>query len=102
MIFTELSPDATDIVFTDVAVYDPFNDIYYQPFVAADGRVGYKIGRTDDRPDAETFLYFNPSTSDANNGDDTPNVFVYIGGDNNPEHDEPLHFYTIADEDFGL
>lgn len=101
MIFSELEKTHDEIVFTDIAVYDPNNDIYYQPFVSKDGRVGYKIGRTDDRPDAETFLYFNPSVNDPSDPAD-PTVFVYIGVENDPAEDLPQHFYDITNADFGL
>lgn len=85
--------------FLDRTVYDPAADVYYQPFVSDDGRVGYRVGRTDDRPDVETFIYFNPSDTE---GDDTPNIFIYLGGDNDPALDKPLHFYTLDREAFGL
>jgi hypothetical protein len=80
-------------------VYDPDGNVFYEPFISDDGRVGYRVGRTDDRPDAETFIYFNPSTTER---DDTPNVFVYIGIENDPNEDDPQHFYTLTKEDFGL
>lgn len=83
----------------EFTVYDPAGHVYYVPFVSEDGRVGYKVGRSDDRPDAETFIYFNPSTTEH---DDTPNVFVYIGGDNDPAHDESQHWYALDREAFGL
>ena len=72
-------------------VYDPGVDVYYVPFVGDDGRVGYRVGTTDGS-DRETFIYFNPSVTD---GDaDEPNVFVYIGGDNDPAVDSPQHCYA--------
>ena len=81
-------------------IYDPDGGVFYEPFIASDGRVGYRVGRTDDRPDAETFIYLNPSFSGG--GDDTPNVFLYIGVENDPNEDEPQHFYTLDREDFGI
>jgi hypothetical protein len=87
------------ILHNELTIYDPSKNIYYIPFVASDGRVGYQIGRTDDRPDAEAFIYLNPSDSE---GDLVPNVFVYIGPENDPTQDESQHFYTITNEDFGL
>lgn len=86
-------------LFSQFTVLDPAGHVVYTPFVADDGRVGYRVGRTDDRADAETFIYFNPSTTER---DTTPNVFVYIGGDNDPAHDEPQHFYALDREAFGL
>lgn len=83
-------------------IYDPANDLYYQPFVDEElGIVGFRVGRTDDRPDAETFIYLSPSCNDTSTPDD-PNVFVYIGGDADPAHDNPEHFYTLDREAFGL
>jgi hypothetical protein len=84
---------------TKKAVYDPASNLVYFPFIAEDGRVGYQVNTTYGDPDAEreTFIYFNPSDT---SGDDTPNVFVYMGEDNDPAHDEPMHFYAIEfDED---
>jgi hypothetical protein len=85
--------------FPEHTVYDPAGDVYYVPFVSEDGRVGYHVGRTDDRPDTETFIYLNPSTTESA---PTPDVFVYIGEHNDPSMDEPQHFYTLGREAFGL
>lgn len=85
--------------FPEQTVYDPAGSVYYVPIINKDGRVGYRVGRTDDRSDAEVFIYFNPSNTE---GDDTPNVFVYIGGANDPGEDEPMHFYALDREEFGL
>lgn len=79
-------------------IYDHAGGVYYEPFISANGRVGYRVGRTDEFSDAETFIYFNPSSTE---GDSTPNVFVYIGIDNDPDIDEPRHFYTLDMEAFG-
>lgn len=87
------------VLLTDITVYDPAADVYYTPMVAKDGRVGYRVGRTDDRPDNETFIYFNPSLSE---GPGDANVFVYIGIENDPAEDESQHFYNMDDEAFGL
>jgi hypothetical protein len=75
-------------------VYDPASDTAYVPFVSDDGRVGYRVidTRAGKAGERETFLYFNPSISEG--GGDDPNVFVYIGGENDPAHDESLHFYA--------
>jgi len=89
-----------DVLITDRNIYDPEAEVYYTPMVCADGRVGYRVGRTDGRPDAETFIYFNPSRTDGPN--DTPNVFLYIGENNDPAYDEPQHFYNLGPEAFGL
>ena len=79
-------------------MYDTTKDIYdgdfcYTPFIAEDGRVGYRVRyvvlATEGRADAETFIYFNPSV---NHGEDEPNVFVYEGIENDPVHDSPVVF----------
>jgi len=66
--------------------------VYYIPFYN-DGRVGY-IVRTDDGS-KETTIYFNPS-DDTDDG--VPNVFVYIGVENDPALDAAIHHYDLADE----
>jgi hypothetical protein len=85
--------------FPSRTVYDPAGNVFYVPFVADDGRVGYRVGRTDERPDAETFIYMNPSLS---GGAPSPDVFVYIGVENDPAEDAPQHFYALTAQDFGL
>lgn len=82
-------------VFNDHAVYDPAARIVYTPFLSDDGRVGYRINYTvpadeSEAAGVEQFIYFNPSISD---GD--PDVFVYMGIENDPAEDEPQHFYAI-------
>lgn len=64
--------------------------LVYEPFLAKDGRVGYRVIAPSERPDWETFIYFNPST-----GEDDRNVFVYEGVDNDPACDGTLHYYEI-------
>lgn len=85
--------------FQGFTVYDPAGDVYYVPFVSDDGRVGYRVGRTDERSDAETFVYFNPSTTER---DSTPNVFVYTGIENDPAEDSPEVFIALDAESFGF
>lgn len=73
-------------------------DIYYTPFLTSDGRVGYRVTRVSEDMDGvevggeEEFIYFNPS--DHSDGD-VPNVFVYIGGDNDPVMDAAQHHYLL-------
>jgi hypothetical protein len=83
--------NANGFEFRGLTVYDPAADVFYVPFVAEDGRVGYRVGGTGKRADVETFIYFNPSTTE---GDSTPNVFVYEGVENDPGLDNPLVFVT--------
>jgi len=74
-------------------VLDPGSDVYYVPFISDDGRVGYRVSRTDGS--RETFIYFNPSDSSS---DTKPNVFVYIGIENDPALDEAQHWYALETE----
>lgn len=72
--------------FADRTIYDTENEVYYEPFVSPDGRVGYRVATT--RLDGkETYVYLNPS-----DGGDTPTVFVYVGGENDPTADLPSVF----------
>lgn len=82
------SESATVRLFESLELDTP-EGVTYVPFV--DGpRVGYEI-RRDGR--APTYLYFNPSSE---SDDGQPNVFVYMGEDNDPSADDvPLHFYDI-------
>jgi hypothetical protein len=64
-------------------IYASDPNVYYEPF-CEDGRVGYRCQTNNAGDCRETYVYFNPSTSDTN---DTPNVFVYQGGDNDPSVD---------------
>lgn len=66
--------------------FDP--DVMWTPFVAEDGRVGYRV-QAENATDV-TFIYLNPSTG----GEGSPDVFVYEGSANDPGLDGPLHFYT--------
>ena len=84
--------------FQGFTIYDPAGEVFYVPFVSEDGRVGYRVGRTDDRPDAEAFVYFNPSTTER---DTTPNVFVYVGDENDPTLDHPECFVALDPAVFG-
>lgn len=81
--------------YPDRTVYDPASDTAYIPFVSDDGRVGYRVIDTRAGGDREMFLYFNPSgTGEEPDDARSANVFVYIGGENDPAEDEPLHFYA--------
>lgn len=72
---------------TEMTVYA--DGIYYEPFVADDGRVGYRCVRNmEDGDSRETFIYFNPSSD----GGKDANVFVYEGIENDPVHDESICF----------
>jgi hypothetical protein len=74
----------------DLTIYDPDGQVFYVPFIAADGRVGYRVGRTDDMPDVEHFVYLNPSTGSDQPG--KPDVFVYVGIENDPNLDEAVYY----------
>lgn len=81
---------------------------YYVPFIADDGRVGYRVGiaREADGPRGEeasweTFIYLNPSTSIDASAPDRGDVFVYVGIENDPAQDEPITFIAIDDDSFG-
>jgi hypothetical protein len=104
--YRQATRSETEITFfDDRAIYTTTKhegqDVYYVPFVACDGRVGYAVrtnpdntGRESNPIDqVETFIYLNPSTSD--DGEDEPNVFVYQGGENDPALDVAEHYYTI-------
>jgi hypothetical protein len=66
--------------------------VTYVPFV--DGtRVGYEV-RDDSGASPNQYLYFNPTT-DTGDAEGVPNVFVYLGYENDPGGDLPLHFYDI-------
>jgi hypothetical protein len=73
-------------VHTDLTVYSP-DGHYFEPFVAEDGRVGYRVVRQSDY--AETYIYLNPSSTDDAR---KPCVFAYVGGDNDPAVDAPATF----------
>lgn len=64
-------------------------DVFYVPFVAADGRVGYRIC---DHLGHEEFIYLKPA---AETGD--RKVFVHYGDENDTELDPVTHYYYIAD-----
>lgn len=74
-------------------VYDPDGGVVYVPFLAKDGRVGYRVVDTLN-PGHETFIYLNPSTG---SDDGVPNVFVYIGGEDDPAVDGAVHHYDLRD-----
>ena len=75
-------------------IYNPKGDVYYVPFIASDGRVGYRVGRTDSRPDVESFVYLNPSTEVdlADGSDGGSDVFLYEGLENDPMLDRTVVF----------
>jgi hypothetical protein len=75
--------------YTKSTIYHPEADVYYVPFVADDGRVGYRVVSTADTNGRETFIYLNPST-----GPDDANVFVYEGIENDPAEDSAVVFVT--------
>ena len=77
---------------SEPTIYDPPSGLYYQPFIAPDGRVGYRVGSSE-RGDWETFIYLNPSISE---GPGDGNVFLYEGGENLPEHDSPITFVSVS------
>lgn len=67
--------------------------VTYIPFI--DGpRIGYRIV-TESGAAPDEYLYFNP-TSDTGELHGTPNVFVYMGYENDPTGDLPVHFYDIS------
>ncbi len=77
--------------FDEQVVYATNPDVTYTPFIK-DGRVGYRVHTNDNGEPREDYIYFNPST-DADDG--MPNVFVYQGGDNDPEIDTPVCHINI-------
>lgn len=85
-------------------VYQPDSDTYLVPFIANDGRVGYRVGRVDHRPDVEAFVYFSPSeVADRVEGEnDDPCVFVYFGIENDPGEDAPEVFITYGRNALGI
>ena len=81
------------------------HDLYYVPFIADDGRVGYRVGYAvkgdeDERASWETFVYLNPSDSIDHPG--SGDVFVYAGPENDPSSDEPFVFVAMDDQTFGV
>jgi hypothetical protein len=78
--------------FTAQTIYA--GNVYYEPFLADDGRVGYVVrtNREGDEEQRELFIYLNPSD---HTDDGEPNVFVYIGGDNDPGLDAAQHHYVL-------
>jgi hypothetical protein len=92
-------PDRT--IYTD----ETTGNMYFVPFVADDGRVGYRIGWAvkadeDERAGREAFVYFNPSTSV--DMDVAPDVFIYTGIENDPAEDAPIVFVALDDETLGI
>lgn len=77
--------------YPDRTVYDPGGDVYYVPYVSVDGRVGYRVSRSDGR--AETFVYLNPSMTEGG----SPDVFLYIGIEDDPALDTPRRFFTFPE-----
>ncbi len=69
--------------------------VYYTPFIAPDGRVGYSVCEIDgSNGSREVFIYLNPSAS-CEGGTPPNDVFLYMGIENDPAEDEPMHFYGI-------
>lgn len=85
-------------VYPEKTTYDPAGQVFYEPFVSDDGRVGYRVGRTDERSDAETFIYLNPNMTLFGEAV----VYLYIGTENDPTEDEAEHFYAMDEYAFGL
>ena len=88
-------PDRT--IYTD-------HGLFYVPFIADDGRVGYRVGYAvkgdvDERASWETYVYLNPSSSIDVPG--TGDVFVYAGVDNDPDADASVVFIPMDDAAFG-
>ena len=83
------------------------HDVFYVPFVADDGRVGYRVGKSIKADDPErgheagqeTFIYLNPSTSTTTGDGD---VFLYVGIENDPAEDESFVFVPMDDQSFGV
>lgn len=65
--------------------------MYYEPFVK-NGRVGYRCVRIDG-DQREVFVYLNPSTD----AEGTPNVFVYVGEENDPAVDPPVTHIVLEE-----
>jgi hypothetical protein len=93
--------------FPEHTIYtDDESALYYVPFVAADGRVGYRVGIArewtpeDERASWETFVYLNPSSSIDAPAPNVGDVFVYVGAENDPAQDEPVVFVAITEESF--
>jgi hypothetical protein len=69
-------------------------DVEYVPFVSEEGRVGYQVNDYGVPVGvATTYIYFNPSHGPEQ--EDRPNIFVYMGENNDPAFDAPLHYYNI-------
>jgi hypothetical protein len=90
-------------------IYTDDNSLYYVPFIADDGRVGYRIGVAvaADKPGGEwasreAFVYLNPSTSIDAPEPETGDVFVYSGPYNDPNSDTSEVFIPVDPETFGL
>lgn len=94
-------PDQT--IYTD----ETTGNMYFVPFVADDGRVGYRVGFAveadgpdGDRASVESFVYMNPSTSV--DVESSPDVFIYTGTAGTPDQDEPVVFIALDDEALGI
>lgn len=74
--------------------YDADAQVYYVPFVALDGHVGYVVRSNDDqrREQREGFVYLNAS---GGSDDCQPSVFVYQGLGGNPEEDLPECYINV-------
>jgi hypothetical protein len=66
------------------------DDRYYEPFIAEDGRVGYRVASLHE-DGAETYIYLNPS-----DGRHDTDVFLYIGEDNDPCRDYPVQWFAVG------
>lgn len=72
----------------------PDGMVTWTPFIGNDGRVGYHVQRLDNVEPTSVFLYLLPSSE----GDEgAANVFLYIGTENEPGEDAPVHWYEPFD-----
>ena len=74
-----------------VTIRDDDAGVTFTPFIASDGRVGYHCRADNGR---EAYVYLNPSTG-SDDVEHVPNVFVYVGGNNDPAMDEPIVYVDV-------
>lgn len=75
-----------NIWFEEQAIYA--GEIYYVPFLANDGRIGYVIR---DHHGREQFIYLNPD-----DGERDRRLFLYIGDENSPLKDQIEAQHNVA------